>query len=47
VLKALHLDTHATAVERATHNSQMIRDVTQITGDSLPYFTTIIVRKTQ
>jgi precorrin-2/cobalt-factor-2 C20-methyltransferase len=45
VLKKLHLDTHATAVERATHDNQMIRDVTQISEDHLPYFTTIIVRK--
>jgi precorrin-2/cobalt-factor-2 C20-methyltransferase len=45
VLQALHLENSATAVERATHDDQMIRDVTQITEDTLPYFTTIIVRK--
>lgn len=45
LLRQLNLDTHATAVERATHDDQMIRDVTQITEDTLPYFTTIIVRK--
>ncbi len=44
VLKVLNLDGHATAVERATHNDQMIRDISQISEDSLPYFTTIIVR---
>ena len=45
VLSALHLEDHATAVERATHDTQMIRDVAQIHEDTLPYFTTIIVRK--
>ncbi len=45
VLKALLLESHATAVERATHETQAIRAVTQIQEDSLPYFTTIIVRK--
>ena len=45
VLSALHLEDHATAVERATHDTQMIRDVAQIHEDALPYFTTIIVRK--
>ncbi len=44
VLNALKLDGHATAVERATHDNQMIRDLNQITEDTLPYFTTIIVR---
>jgi precorrin-2/cobalt-factor-2 C20-methyltransferase len=44
VLKSLHLEHKATAVERATHQDQMIRDVTQISEDTLPYFTTIIVR---
>ena len=44
-LRALNLDACATAVERATHDNQMIRDVTQIAEDHLPYFTTIIVRK--
>jgi precorrin-2/cobalt-factor-2 C20-methyltransferase len=42
VLENLHLP--ATAITRATHNDQMIRDVTDIKEDTLPYFTTIIVR---
>ncbi len=45
VLNSLHLESSATAVEYATHDNQMIRDITQITEDNLPYFTTIIVRK--
>jgi precorrin-2/cobalt-factor-2 C20-methyltransferase len=44
VLKSLHLETKATAVERATHDDQIIRSVSQIEEDTLPYFTTIIVR---
>ena len=44
VLTTLHLEHHATAVEYATHEKQVIRDVTQISEDTLPYFTTIIVR---
>lgn len=46
VLASLNLTEHATAVERATHHDQMIRNVDQISEDTLPYFTTIIVRKT-
>jgi precorrin-2 methylase len=34
----------ATAVERATHEDQIIRDVADVSEDVLPYFTTIIVR---
>ncbi len=45
VLQSLNLDDHATAIENATHDNQMIRDIAQIPEDSLPYFTTIIVRK--
>jgi precorrin-2/cobalt-factor-2 C20-methyltransferase len=45
VKRVLHnLNLKATAVERATHHDQIIRDVTNITEDTLPYFTTIIVR---
>jgi precorrin-2/cobalt-factor-2 C20-methyltransferase len=44
VLASLNLENNATAVERATHADQIIRDVTQIAEDTLPYFTTIIVR---
>jgi precorrin-2/cobalt-factor-2 C20-methyltransferase len=44
VLASLNLENNATAVERATHADQIIRDVTQIADDTLPYFTTIIVR---
>jgi precorrin-2/cobalt-factor-2 C20-methyltransferase len=44
VLKSLKLQDRATAVERATHGDQKIRDVDLISEGSLPYFTTIIVR---
>jgi precorrin-2/cobalt-factor-2 C20-methyltransferase len=44
VLKALNLEDNAKAVERATHEDQVIRAITQINEDTLPYFTTIIVR---
>jgi precorrin-2/cobalt-factor-2 C20-methyltransferase len=33
----------ATAIENATHENQIIRGLTDIEGDTLPYFTTIIV----
>lgn len=39
-----HLNLAATAIIRATHDDQIIRDVADIHEDSLPYFTTIIVR---
>jgi precorrin-2/cobalt-factor-2 C20-methyltransferase len=42
VLQALKFE--ASAVERATHDDQIIRNVADITEDTLPYFTTIIVR---
>ena len=45
VLQSLNIEHCATAVERATHDNQMIRDITQIQEDHLPYFTTIIIRK--
>lgn len=44
VLSTLGIENCATAVERATHDDQSIRKVSDITGDALPYFTTIIVR---
>jgi precorrin-2/cobalt-factor-2 C20-methyltransferase len=39
-----NLNLPATAITRATHDDQMIRDVTDIKEDTLPYFTIIIVR---
>jgi precorrin-2/cobalt-factor-2 C20-methyltransferase len=45
VLQALNLTHAAIAVEYATQDKQVIRDVAEITDDILPYFTTIIVRK--
>jgi precorrin-2/cobalt-factor-2 C20-methyltransferase len=45
VLQTLKLDNAATVVERATHDDQVIRDLHQVTEDTLPYFTTIIVRR--
>jgi precorrin-2/cobalt-factor-2 C20-methyltransferase len=44
VLRALGIENNATAVERATHDDQLIRGVSHISEDTLPYFTTIIVR---
>jgi precorrin-2/cobalt-factor-2 C20-methyltransferase len=44
VLKALNIENNATAVERATHDDQLIRRTADIAEDTLPYFTTIIVR---
>ena len=44
ILASLGLESNATAIERATHDDQMIRDVQQIAENTLPYFTTIIVR---
>jgi precorrin-2/cobalt-factor-2 C20-methyltransferase len=44
VLENLNLTASATAITRATHEDQMIRDVSDIDEDTLPYFTTIIVR---
>ena len=47
-VKAILLDLgvldKATAVQNATHENQIIRPLTDIEGDTLPYFTTIIVR---
>jgi precorrin-2/cobalt-factor-2 C20-methyltransferase len=45
VLKSLGLEGNATAVERATLDTQIIRSISDISEDTLPYFTTIIVRK--
>jgi precorrin-2/cobalt-factor-2 C20-methyltransferase len=44
VLNALNLEKNATAVERATHDDQLVRRIADIAEDTLPYFTTIIVR---
>jgi len=44
VLSALDLITRATAVTRATQEDQSIQPVEDIAADTLPYFTTIIVR---
>jgi precorrin-2/cobalt-factor-2 C20-methyltransferase len=45
VLENLSLLPHATAIEMATHPEQRIRPLCDIQDDSLPYFTTIIMRK--
>jgi precorrin-2/cobalt-factor-2 C20-methyltransferase len=45
VLQSLALAPYATAIVRATHVDQTIRPLTEIHEDSLPYFTTIILRK--
>ncbi|MFO1033130.1 MAG: precorrin-2 C(20)-methyltransferase [Hyphomicrobiales bacterium] len=44
VLSALDLITCATAVSKATHADQVIKKVEDIEVDTLPYFTTIIVK---
>lgn len=44
VLATLHLTESASTVEHATRDNQMIRNVADIPEDTLPYFTTIIVR---
>lgn len=45
VLADLKLLDHATAIEHATRPNQKISLLTEIKGDTLPYFTTIIVRR--
>ena len=44
VLSALDLVSRATAITRATHDDQAIQPVENIAAETLPYFTTIIVR---
>ena len=44
ILRDLGVLDKATAVQNATHENQIIRPLTDIEGDTLPYFTTIIVR---
>lgn len=44
VLSALDLIGRATAVSKATLDDQVVQRVEDIAGDTLPYFTTIIVR---
>jgi precorrin-2/cobalt-factor-2 C20-methyltransferase len=44
ILTELGLLSKSTAIENATHENQKITAVEDIEGDSLPYFTTIIVR---
>jgi precorrin-2/cobalt-factor-2 C20-methyltransferase len=43
VLSALDIISKAIAIENATHDNERIRKVEEIDGDSLPYFTTILV----
>ena len=43
VLRELNLDGRAVAVEKATRDAERITRVTDIEGDTLPYFTTILV----
>lgn len=44
ILAELNLLQGTTAIQNATHENQIIRPLTEIEGDSLPYFTTIIVK---
>ena len=46
ILAELGLLSKATAIENATRENQKITAVVDIEGDTLPYFTTIIVRNT-
>jgi precorrin-2/cobalt-factor-2 C20-methyltransferase len=46
VLESLSLLDSATAIEHATRENQMIRNLADITDETLPYFTTIIIRRT-
>ena len=43
ILSALDLISSAVAIENATRPSERIRKVATIEGDTLPYFTTILV----
>ncbi len=43
VLSALDIISKAVAIENATHGNERIRNVEDIEGDSLPYFTTILI----
>jgi precorrin-2/cobalt-factor-2 C20-methyltransferase len=43
VLFELEITSKAIAIENATHDNEQIRKVEDIEGDSLPYFTTILV----
>ena len=45
MLAELNLLDHATAIENATRPDQIIRSLNNISSDTLPYFTTIIVRR--
>ena len=45
VLAELQLQDHTTAIESATRPNQIIRPLRKIETDTLPYFTTIIVRR--
>ena len=43
ILSALDLISKATVIENATRGNERIRKVEDVEGDSLPYFTTILV----
>jgi len=43
ILSALDLITKAVVIEKATHEDQRITKVGDVTGDTLPYFSTILV----
>jgi precorrin-2/cobalt-factor-2 C20-methyltransferase len=44
ILDALDLSRQATVIERATQHGERIRPLNEIDGDTLPYFTTILVK---
>lgn len=43
VLRSLNLINKSVVVEKATHDDQIITRVEDVTGDSIPYFSTILV----
>lgn len=45
ILERLGLSPHATVIERATHHDERVRKLLDVEGDTLPYFTTILVRR--
>jgi precorrin-2/cobalt-factor-2 C20-methyltransferase len=45
ILERLGLSAHATVVEMATHRDERVRKLVDVQETSLPYFTTILVRR--
>ena len=43
ILSALDLITRAVVIEKATHDDERVTKVEDVAGDTLPYFSTILV----